>query len=359
MLTPLRRDNRSLGQTQEEKGDDTMPADEAAHPATVTPDPIYKIATGFMAAKLLFVANEVRLFEHLAAGPASLDELAGRTGVARPRLRILADAMVAQGLVERRDDRYQNGPVAAAFLSGRPPVDLRPFLRFWDHLSYPMWTKLETAIRTGQGQGTMRLPEAEQRIFSEGVEAIQAAPAHALPTTYDFGRHRRVLDLGGGTGSWVIAILHHYSELHATLFDLPAAAAIARQRLAGDPAAPRAAVVEGDFFQDPIPPDHDAILVANVVHLFSPERNLDLLRRARASTPSGARLLLADFWTDPTHTQPPMAPLMAGEFLVITGEGDVYSEEEVHGWLRASGWQPVERKPLAGPISLLVAEAAG
>ena len=62
---------------------------------------------------------------------------------------------------------------------------------------------------------------------------------------------------------------------------------------------------------------------------FSPEHNLELLRRTRDAVPAGARLLLVDFWTDQTHTQPPFAALMAGEFLVITGEGDVYSAEDV------------------------------
>src|SRR4051812_42991251 len=87
---------------------------ESRHAMTdVTPDPIFQVASGFMAAKHLFVANEVGLFEQLADGPATLDELAGRTGVARPRLRILADAMVVLGFVERHGDLYQNAPIAA------------------------------------------------------------------------------------------------------------------------------------------------------------------------------------------------------------------------------------------------------
>jgi cyclopropane fatty-acyl-phospholipid synthase-like methyltransferase len=129
----------------------------------------------------------------------------------------------------------------------------------------------------------------------------------ALPTAYDFSRHRRVLDLGGGTGSWLIALLRHYPGLEGTLFDLPNAAAVARQRLASDPGAQRAQVVAGDFFKDPIPSGHDAVLIANVIHLFSAAHNLELLRRTRAYMPDGARLLLADFWTDATHTQPPFA----------------------------------------------------
>jgi SAM-dependent methyltransferase len=284
--------------------------------------------------------------------------LAQRTGLAPERLRILADAMCALRLVERRGDRYQNGPVAAAYLTGAGPVDLRPFLRFWNHLSYPMWTKLEDAVRTGQGQGTMDLSEDLQRIFSEGVEAIQALPSRALPATYDFGPHRRVLDLGGGTGSWLLALLERYPSLEGTLFDLPNAAAIARQRFATTEPGRRAQAVPGDFFADLVPEGHDVVLIANVIHLFSPERNRELLRRTRARVSTGSRLLLADFWTDLTHTEPPFAALMAGEFLVITGEGSVYSEAEVRDWLGETGWHPLERRPLTGPASLIVAEAA-
>jgi O-methyltransferase domain/Dimerisation domain len=329
----------------------------AAGAPAITPEVIFDIASGFMAAKHLFVANEVGLFAGLAAGPVTLDELAGKTGITRSRLRVLADAMVTLGLVERDGDRYHNGGVANAFLSGGGPADLRPFLRFWDRLSYPTWLGFEETVRTGQGQSSMKLSAEQERIFLEGVEAIQAAPASALPGAYDFGGHQRILDLGGGTGSWLVAVLQRYPQLQGTLFDLPQAAGVARPRLAEDPAATRAEVVEGDFFRDPIPDGHDVVLIANVMHLFSPEHNVELLRRTRERVPDRARLLLADFWTDPTHTDPPLAALMAGEFLVITGEGDVYSEQETSAWLAQTGWQALERVPLAGPISLVVAEA--
>jgi SAM-dependent methyltransferase len=248
--------------------------------------------------------------------------------------------------------------VAAAFLSGKGPANLRPFLRFWNHISYPLWTKLEDTVRTGQGQQGMTLPAEQERIYLEGVEALMAGPAAALVTAYDFHRHRRVLDLGGGIGAWLGALLRHYPMLEGTLFDLPDAAALARQHLASDPSIQRAQVVAGDFFTDPIPGSHDVVLIANVMHIYFPAHNLELLRRTRAHVPDGARLLLADWWTDATHTQPAMAALMAGEFLVFSGEGDVYSEEEARGWLQDSGWRVMKRKPLVGALSLLVAETA-
>jgi len=324
----------------------------------ITPEPIMKIAMGFMAAKHLFAASEIRLFEALASGPASLDELADRTGVPSRTLAIAAAAMVGLGLIERDGDRYRNGDAVAAFLAGNPGTDLRPMLRFWDKISYPTWQKLAAAVRSGQGQAQFgRFDKTEQQIFSAGVEAFSAPVAAALATSYDFGRHRRVLDVGGGTGSFLVAVLRRHDALKGTLFELPGACAVARQKLANEPEGKRIDVVDGDVFKDPLPAGHDALIVANTVHVFSAAHNIELMRKMRAGVEPGARLLLADLWTDPTHTQPPGAALMSGEFLVIAGEGQAYSEEEAGEWLGQTGWRKLERRPLAGLASLIVAEA--
>ena len=223
-------------------------------------------------------------------------------------------------------------------------------------MSYPCWIQLEASIRTELAT-VGHLNEELVKIFSEGVESVSAGTAAALTTIYDFGRHQRVLDLGGGTGSFLLAVLRNYPDLETTLFEQPDVAIVARQHLAGTPTGEQVSVIEGDFFKDPIPAGYDVVMVVNVVHLFSPEHNLALLHRIRERIPTGARLLLVDFWTDPTHTQPTFAALLAGEFQMFTGEGDVYSEEEVTGWLQQTGWKALERKQLAGPSSLIVAEA--
>lgn len=319
------------------------------------PDAIFQIAMGFMASKHLFVANEVGLFRALGAGPATLEQLAERSGVPQRQTRIVADAMVALGILERVDDSYQNGPVAAAFLSGRGPMDVAPLLRFWNAISYPTWLGLERAVRTGEPSRGDLTPEL-QEIFSEGVEAFTAGAAHALASAYDFSQHRRLLDVGGGTGSFLMMILGSNPELQGTLVDLPDVVSIAESRLAASPVADRVTAVAGDITADPLPGGHDAVLLANVIHYFLPEQNLELVRRVRAAVEPGARLLLVDFWTNPTHTQPVPAALMGGEFLAMVG-GDVYSDEEMNDWLTDAGWRPLERLPLAGPQSALVAEA--
>jgi hypothetical protein len=321
-------------------------------PAAVDPEPLLRAASGFMAAKHLFAAAELGVFEALAEGPATLDDLAARTGLSRRAARISADAMVALGLVERAGERYGNGPVAAAFLAGRTPADLRPFLRFWDRLSYVSWTRLADALKTGVAGAHFDLSPEDGEVFAAGVEAITAGSAHALAESGALAGRRRLLDVGGGTGSFLVAALDRDPGLTGTLVEVEPVASIARARLAG-----RAEVVTADALSDPLPEGHDAILVANLAHLFSPAHNRELLTRLRAGAAPGARLLLVDFWTDAGHTDPPFAALMAGEFALFSDEGDVYSEDEVREWLAATGWRAVERRPLAGPQSLIVAEA--
>jgi hypothetical protein len=141
------------------------------------------------------------------------------------------------------------------------------------------------------------------------VEVFSAPGAVALAGSYDFGRHHRLLDIAGGTGSFLIAVLQHHNALKGTLFELPGACAVARQRLANEPERSRIDVVEGDVFKDPIPGGHDVVLIANVVHVFSAAHNIELMRKIRAHVTPGARLLLVDLWTDPSHSQPSAAAL--------------------------------------------------
>jgi hypothetical protein len=313
---------------------------------------------GFMASKHLFAASEIGLFEALSSGAASLQELSSRIGVPARTLGIVTAAMVSLGLIEQDGNLYRNSEVAAAFLAGNSGRDLRPMLRYFDKILWQNWEKLAEAVRTDQGQPRFgKFTREQQQIFSDGVEAVTTSAAMAVAASYDFGRHRSIIDVAGGTGSFLVHVLRRNSSLKGTLFELPGACAVARQKLAELPEGARINIVEGDVFKDPLPGDHDVLIVANTIHIFSVAHNIELFRKMRAHVQSGTRLLLADFWTDPSHSQPTAAALISGSFLLTSGEGQTYSEEEADEWLGRTGWQKLERKPLAGPLSLIVAEA--
>ena len=337
---------------------DTTPEAADSHRPPVTPAPIMELASGFMAAKHLFAASELGLFEALADSPATIDGLAARTGLTRRAARISADAMVALGLLKRQGDAYRNSETSAAFLAGGTAGDLRPLLRLWDKVSYPAWSELADALARGPTREIVDLDDDLQGVVAAGIEAYTSGVASALLETFDFSSHRRLLDVGGGTGSWSIAAAQRYPSLEAAVFELPAVVDIARERVREAGLASRIDVVTGDAMADALPPGYDVFLLANLTAYWSPEDNRTLLQRVRSAAERHSHLLLVDFWTNSTHTEPLAAALMAGEFAVHLRNGDVYSVDEVRGWLSETGWRFVEHAPLTGPQSLIVAESA-
>jgi ubiquinone/menaquinone biosynthesis C-methylase UbiE len=326
-------------------------------PAPLDPDHVSEQGSSFIAAKFLFLGAEFGIFEKLGGGPLTLEQLAAATGLPSHSLRVLANGLTALGHLRLRAGSYENSPESQAFLSGGTEVDLRPGLRLLDKAMYPMWTQMENVIRTGEPARHGQTHGEFARIFSEGVESWTKPAALALPRTFDFSPHRRLLDVGGGTGSYLISLLEKYPNIRGTLFELSASLEQAKRRMAGVAVRERIDLVEGDVFCDPIPPGHDIALVAAVLHLFDPERITLLLRRVRGAVSRGAALLLADQWMDATCTEPRLGALLAGTYLMLTGKGATYSVDEARQWLGETGWRFVEHRPLAGAMSLVIAEA--
>jgi hypothetical protein len=146
----------------------------------ITPEPILKIATGFMAAKQLFAASEIGLFEALADGPAGLEELACKIAVPQRTVGIVAAAMVSLGLIDQEGGRYRNGEAAATFLAGKPGDDVRSVLRFFNSISYPLWERLADAVRSGEGQAQFGKFDREQQQIDRLAQTRKHAGMSAL-----------------------------------------------------------------------------------------------------------------------------------------------------------------------------------
>ena len=155
---------------------------------------------------------------------------------------------------------------------GRTSMDLRPGMRLFSRIVYPIWNQFEQTVRSGQPARLGPPPEGFSQTFSDGIAAFTQVTAATLPDRDHFGRHRRILDVGGGTGSYLVSILGRHPHLRGTLFELPPPAEVARARIAGQPAGDRIDIVEGDALFDPLPEGHDVVLVASVIHLLIPKK---------------------------------------------------------------------------------------
>ncbi len=214
-----------------------------------------------------------------------------------------------------------------------------PLVRFWDKVSYPQWESLADVLATGPTKELSDAAGELQEIAQAGIEAATAGPLRALVATVDFSGYGHLLDVGGGSGSCSIAVAAANPHLRATVVDLATVAPIARERIAHAGLSDRIDVAVGDALNGPLPTGHDVAVVANLIHYFAPEENESLLRTIRTASAPGSRLLIADFWTNATHTEPVMAALMAGEVAAHIAHGDVYSLDEGRAWLARTGWQ--------------------
>jgi Dimerisation domain/O-methyltransferase domain len=322
-----------------------------------SPETILEVATGYMAAKQLFAASRIGLFQALDAGPLDVAGLASEIGASRRMTRILADSMNSLGLLEREDGTYRLTADARAYLVGSSSeVDLAPFLGFLNNISQPHWTDYFDGTVDTTEPGDLDLSDERLPVFMGGVMTYNALHATQLAQVFDFTGYRDMLDFGGLSSAFAIEAMKTAPELKTTfVFDqamiesvtdnIAASGLGGRSRVIGAPTA--TAVPEGG---------HDLVMVNHVIHRFDAAQNESILRRARGAAFDGARLILLDFFLDDDDRQRALDALHAAEYLVIDGT-TVYPEAEVREWMRRAGWRPLETLALPGSPRIIVAEA--
>jgi SAM-dependent methyltransferase len=135
-------------------------------------------------------------------------------------------------------------------------------------------------------------PEQGAR-FNEAMVGMYGAVGQAVLTAYDFSPFRNVIDLGGGTGRLLATILQSNERVRGALFELPETAAQARRFFEASALAARCHVIEGDFFES-VPSGYDAYLLAHVLHDWTDEQSLTILRNCRRAIAPDGKLLIVE-----------------------------------------------------------------
>jgi SAM-dependent methyltransferase len=162
-----------------------------------------------------------------------------------------------------------------------------------------------------------------------------------IAASVDLEGYCRLLDIGGGSGTYIIAFLKRNSQLKGILFDLEDVIPMARERLSSEGLLDRAELVSGNFYEDELPTRCDVALLSAIIHQNSPQQNLDLYRKAHRALEPGGLLLIRDHIMNEDRTQPPEGALFAINMLVNTKGGDTYTFEEVAKDLREAGFKDV------------------
>jgi predicted O-methyltransferase YrrM len=166
----------------------------------------------------------------------------------------------------------------------------------------------------------------------------------------------RLLDVGGASGTYTMALLDAAPGLRATLFDLPHVIPLARERLAAAGTLDRVELVAGDLERDALPGGHDLVLLSAIIHSYSLAQNLDLYRKCLAALVPGGRLLIRDHVMSPDRTQPKAGALFAINMLVNTRGGGTFTLEEITDGLTQAGFERI-RLVQSGEVMNGVVEA--
>lgn len=318
---------------------------------------LFDLVAGFVYSQVLLACIQLKLFERLAEGPQTVDTLAAALQLPGERLRRLLDAAVALRLLARRSgDRVALGPLGAATVrNGAVTALVEHHTALYDDLRDPLALLRGAAGTTAlgamwpyAGSGTpAELPAAAVAGYSALMAASQPLVADAVLDAWPPGRHRCLLDVGGGEGGFLAAVAQRHPDLRLMLFDLPAVAARARERLA--PLGARVRCVGGDFLREPLPQGADLISLVRVVHDHDDAAVATLLRAAFAALPPGGTLMLAE----PLARTPGAAAMgdaYFGCYLLAMGSGRPRSADVLGAMLAAAGFERVRQVPTHLPL---------
>jgi len=321
---------------------------------------ILEICRGHWAACTLFAAVDLGVFDVLAAGEAGLTagEAAAALGCAPRATARLLDTLAGMGLLIKRGDRYRNGPAAARFLVRGGESYLGHAVHHFANLAEG-WSRLGEAVRTGRAVGFEAVErEPYARRLREYILAMRdqaALKVEALAAALAPDGCRSMLDLGGGPGTFTIALLRRRPALAATIFDLAPVLEITRELVAAAGLADRVRLQPGDFTRDELGEGiYDLALASNVVHIYDPGTNRDIVRRLYRALRPGGRLAVHDYVLDAVPA--PEAALFDLNMLVGTVCGRVYPAEEMSAWLEEAGFARVSFIPLTAGSGLITGE---
>jgi O-methyltransferase domain len=319
------------------------------------------LSRGVVVTTALSLAAELGVADHLADGPRSSDELARATST-HPRslyrlLRLLSSVGV---FTETQDHRFSLTPLGE-FLRTGVPGSMRSWLRMTG-LGVWLQTFAEAlhSIRTGepvfQRATGMELFDylavhpGEGEIFNGAMNDLGRMVSAAVVQAYDFSGISKIIDVGGGHGTLIAAILQSHPQMTGILFDSPHVAESARQPIAAAGLADRCEIVGGDFFKS-VPAGADAYLLRWIIHDWDHERAITILRNCRQTMEKTSRLLLIET-VIPTEDEP--HPGKSLEFIMLTLlGGQERTEEEYKSLLHEAGFRLNKVVPTGSPMSII------
>ena len=308
----------------------------------------------------LLAADDLGAFALLHRRPMAAPEAARELGVGPRASTALLGLLAALGFLEERDGVYHLTDVSRHYLLPESPWYWGAMLHSARELTLTHAFVKETLQRD-------RRPDRERS--TDGWKSGHLSPERALQLTRAMHAHSqpaavglagsgllhdvsRLLDVGGGSGCFTIALARAMPQFRGTILELPPVCAAAQSYIDAAGVADRVVTQAADMFRDPWPTGHDAVFFSNIFHDWDETTCRDLARRAFEALPSGGRILLHEMLLDENRAAPLAAAAFSMHMMIFT-EGKQFTASELIGLLRSVGFVDCAAAPSYGYYSLV------
>jgi hypothetical protein len=330
----------------------------------VSPEGILQLGLGFWGSKALLSAVELGLFTKLAdQGPLDGEALREELGLHERSATDFFDALVALGMLDRKDGRYANTPSTDVFLDRSKPSYIGGILEMANARLYQFWGSLTEGLQTGQLQNEAKggedffekLYSDPDRLaqFARAMSAISTGAAHAIAAKFPWDAHKTVIDVGCAEGAVPVQVALAHDHISGGGYDLPQLEPIFDAHVEQFGLSDRLSFTAGDFFDGPLP-EADVLVMGHILHDWDLDEKRVLLEKAHAALPDGGALIVYDAIIDDERRDNAFGLLMSLNMLIETPGGFDYTGGDCCGWLQEAGFRDSYVEHLAGPDSMVV-----
>lgn len=327
---------------------------------------LFDVMAGFVYSQILLACIRLDLFNRLKNGPLTLEALKKECGLESAPLKQLLDAAVSIELLEvRSNQKFSLGKLGAPLVENSALEamiehhsvlyeDLRdPLLLLSGKLKNKQLEKFWPYVSNDPEDQQSLKDKDRVKSYSDLMSASLPLVADQVVGAYDFSKHRCLLDVGGGQGTFLKRVHLQSPRLERMLFDLPGVANLAAENFIANSEDQSIQVFGGDFFRDELPSGADLITLIRVIFDHDDERVKTLLQSIFRALPSGGKLLIAEPMAE-TPEHPPMGHAYFGFYLMAMGRGRPRTVDEISGLAFQAGFKSVEILPSDMPINAQV-----
>ena len=299
--------------------------------------------TTYRLPRVLIAAMELNLFTAVGTDVWTIPDLAREMKLSERGLAILCRNLAMAGLLKKQGETYRNGRLAATALNAHHPAYRGEYLRLMTR-HWIDWGRLLESVKTGLPLDHDEPDDPDyRRRFTWAMHHRTVETAPKIAAQIDLRGARTLLDLGGGPGTYAMAFLAKNPMVRATVCDRPTALDVAKEIASTHKAAPRLSYLPLDVMVEDIPGAYDVIWYSNVLHIYSPQENQAVFRRAATALNPGGRLLIQDaFLHDRDGLFPEEASLFAVSMLLFTERGNTYKAADTKAWLTDAGFERIK-----------------